>query len=33
MFFIDSRTLQVGDFFVALAGAQSDGHNFYRRGF
>lgn len=27
-FSIDSRTLQAGDFFIALAGSQSDGHNF-----
>ena len=27
-FSIDSRTLQAGDFFIALAGIQSDGHDF-----
>ena len=32
-FSIDSRTLQAGDFFVALAGTQSDGHDFMQEVF
>jgi len=32
-FSIDSRTLQAGDFFVALAGTHSDGHDFIKEVF
>lgn len=32
-FSIDSRTLQAGDFFIALSGIQSDGHDFIKEVF